>query len=91
MAARVAWAGFAILIFAVLDARGSTRVTQVTREIQEAKNKILSLESELGYVLRLEGAIEGREAALGALERESGFAAPDSGCVVEIRAGEVIR
>lgn len=88
---RFAWAGVGVLVFAVLDARGATHVTQLTREIQEAKSKIMSLESELGYVVRLEGAMEGREAALAALERESGFVAPDSGCVVEVRPREPVR
>jgi len=75
-----------VAVFAVADARNATRTTRVTREIQEAKNEITTLESELGYALRLEGALEGREAALDALERESGFAAPESGCVVHVRA-----
>jgi hypothetical protein len=82
IAGRVAWLGATLLVLGMLNARGGARVTQLTREIQEAKSTILTLESELGYVLRLEGAVEGREIALGVLERRSGFAAPDSGCVV---------
>lgn len=84
IAGRVAWVGVALLVLGLLAARGSARVTQLTREIQEAKGTILTLESELGYVLRLEGAVEGREVALSVLEHESGFGAPDSGCVVNI-------
>jgi hypothetical protein len=76
----------AFLLLALVQTAVSVQTTRTSRDVCESREAIESLESDIDFLVRQKAAVEEETVGLEELQIEDGYATPDSGRVVEVRA-----